>query len=231
MFERFTDRSRRVVVLAQEEARLLGHGRLGTGHLLLGLLAEGEAIPARVLPNHGITLTAARPHVTNPEPVQEPPGAHIPFTDRTKKVLDLSLREALQIGVHYVAPEHLLLGIIREGEGNAAAILRHLTGRDLSRLRQDVITAFTGGGPGTPRDHDTYEDAITDEDSLAMRARTGRVDDERDLVGFLYLLGRDHVPLGAIEEAATQVVGKGTHQMTNGHLARWAQDLADRLTT
>jgi ATP-dependent Clp protease ATP-binding subunit ClpC len=139
MFERFTDRARRVVVLAQDEARRLNHDYIGTEHILLGLVQEGEGVAAQALESLGIGLDAVRHQVE--EVVgrgKEPPGGHIPFTPRAKKVLELSLREALQLGHDYIGTEHILLGLIREGEGVAAQVLANL-GADLNLVRQQVI--------------------------------------------------------------------------------------------
>jgi len=150
MFERFTDRARRVVVLAQEEARMLNHNYIGTEHILLGLIHEGEGVAAKALESMNISLDAVR------EQVQEiigqgqaAPTGHIPFTPRAKKVLELSLREALQLGHNYIGTEHILLGLIREGEGVAAQVLQKL-GADLNRVRQTVIQLLSGytGGKG-----------------------------------------------------------------------------------
>jgi ATP-dependent Clp protease ATP-binding subunit ClpA len=138
MFERFTDRARRVVVLAQDEARMLNHNYIGTEHILLGLIHEGEGVAARALESLGISLEAVRQQVE--EIVgkgQQAPSGHIPFTPRAKKVLELSLREALQLGHDYIGTEHILLGLIREGEGVAAQVLVRL-GADLNRVRQQV---------------------------------------------------------------------------------------------
>src|SRR5512133_752247 len=144
MFERFTDRARRVVVLAQEEARMLNHNYIGTEHILLGLIHEGEGVAAKALESMNISLDAVR------EQVQEiigqgqaAPTGHIPFTPRAKKVLELSLREALQLGHNYIGTEHILLGLIREGEGVAAQVLQKL-GADLNRVRQQVIQLLSG---------------------------------------------------------------------------------------
>ena len=149
MFERFTDRARRVVVLAQEEARLLNHNYIGTEHILLGLIHEGEGVAAKALESLGISLEAVRNQVQ--EIIGQggsSPSGHIPFTPRAKKVLELSLREALQLGHNYIGTEHILLGLIREGEGVAAQVLVKL-GADLSRVRQQVIKLLSGyGGPG-----------------------------------------------------------------------------------
>ena len=148
MFERFTDRARRVVVLAQEEARMLNHNYIGTEHILLGLIHEGEGVAAKALESLGISLEAVRRQV---EEIigqgQAAPTGHIPFTPRAKKVLELSLREALQLGHNYIGTEHILLGLIREGEGVAAQVLQKL-GADLNRVRQQVIqllSGYTGG--------------------------------------------------------------------------------------
>src|SRR5690242_9233787 len=161
MFERFTDRARRVVVLAQEEARMLNHNYIGTEHILLGLIHEGEGVAAKAMESLGISLEAVRQQV---EEIigqgQQAPSGHIPFTPRAKKVLELSLREARQLGHNYIGTEHILLGLIREGEGVAAQVLVKL-GADLNRVRQQVIQLLSGyqgketataGGPaeGTP---------------------------------------------------------------------------------
>jgi ATP-dependent Clp protease ATP-binding subunit ClpC len=152
MFERFTDRARRVVVLAQEEARLLNHSYIGTEHILLGLIHEGEGVAAKAMESLGISLEAVRSQVE--EIIGQggsSPSGHIPFTPRAKKVLELSLREALQLGHNYIGTEHILLGLIREGEGVAAQVLVKL-GADLSRVRQQVIQLLSGyqGGQGKP---------------------------------------------------------------------------------
>ena len=144
MFERFTDRARRVVVLAQEEAKLLKHNYIGTEHILLGLIHEGEGVAAKALEGMGISLEQVREQVT--EIIgegQQAPSGHIPFTPRAKKVLELSLREALQLGHSYIGTEHILLGLIREGEGVAAQVLVKL-GADLARVRQEVIKLLSG---------------------------------------------------------------------------------------
>jgi ATP-dependent Clp protease ATP-binding subunit ClpC len=144
MFERFTDRARRVVVLAQEEARMLNHNYIGTEHILLGLIHEGEGVAAKALESLNISLEAVRQQV---EEIigqgQAAPTGHIPFTPRAKKVLELSLREALQLGHNYIGTEHILLGLIREGEGVAAQVLQKL-GADLNRVRQTVIQLLSG---------------------------------------------------------------------------------------
>jgi ATP-dependent Clp protease ATP-binding subunit ClpC len=144
VFERFTDRARRVLVLAQEEARLLNHNYIGTEHLLLGLIHEGEGVAATALESLGISLEAVRAQI---EEIigqgQSAPTGHIPFTPRAKKVLELSLREAKQLGHNYIGTEHILLGLIREGEGVAAQVLVKL-GAGLDRVRQQVIQVLSG---------------------------------------------------------------------------------------
>ena len=144
MFEKFTDKARRVVVLAQEEAKLLNHNYIGTEHILLGLIHEGEGVAAKALESLGINLDSVRDQVQ--EIIgqgQQAPSGHIPFTPRAKKVLELSLREALQLGHSYIGTEHLLLGLIREGEGVAAQVLTRL-GADTNRVRQQVIQLLSG---------------------------------------------------------------------------------------
>ena len=144
MFERFTDRARRVVVLAQEEARMLNHNYIGTEHILLGLLHEGEGVAAKALESLGISLDAVRQQV---EEIigqgQQAPSGHIPFTPRAKKVLELSLRESLQLGHNYIGTEHILLGLIREGDGVAAQVLVRL-GADLNLVRLQVVQLLHG---------------------------------------------------------------------------------------
>ena len=150
MFERFTDRARRVIVLAQEEARMLNHNYIGTEHILLGLIHEGEGVAAKALESMGINLDGVRGEV---EEIigrgTQPHTGHIPFTPRAKKVLELALREGLQMGHKYIGTEFLLLGLIREGEGVAAQVLIKL-GADLPRVRQQVIQLLSGyeGGQG-----------------------------------------------------------------------------------
>ena len=146
MFERFTDRARRVVVLAQEEARRLNHNYIGTEHILLGLIQEGEGHAAKALEELNINIDSVRSEVV--EIIgegQQSPSGHIPFTPRAKKVLELSLREALQLGHNYIGTEHILLGLIREGEGVAAQVLKKL-GAELSQVRQTVIKLISSAG-------------------------------------------------------------------------------------
>ena len=139
MFERFTDQARRVVVLAQEEARTLGHNYIGTEHILLGLLSEREGLAAQALGSLEISLDAAREQVV--EIVGEgtgQPGGHIPFTPRTKKVLELSLREAQRLGDDHIGTEHILLGLAREGDGVGAQVLVRL-GASLDQVLAQVL--------------------------------------------------------------------------------------------
>jgi ATP-dependent Clp protease ATP-binding subunit ClpC len=146
MFERFTDRARRVLVLAQEEARRLTHPYIGTEHLLLGLILERDGIAAQVLGHHGITLEVARSAVE--EAIEAPAsvlGGSPPFTTRAKKVLELSLRESMQLGHLYIGPEHILLGLIREGEGGGATVILSL-GANFGELRDEVIALTPESG-------------------------------------------------------------------------------------
>jgi ATP-dependent Clp protease ATP-binding subunit ClpC len=144
VFERFTDRARHVVVLAQEEARMLNHNYIGTEHILLGLIHEGEGVAALALERLGISQQAARERVK--EIIGQgsnPPAGHIPFTPRAKKVLELALREALQLGHNYIGTEHILLGLLREEEGVAAQVLTQL-GATLDDVREAVIELLAG---------------------------------------------------------------------------------------
>jgi ATP-dependent Clp protease ATP-binding subunit ClpC len=190
MFERFTDRARRVVVLAQEEARMLNHNYIGTEHILLGLIHEGEGVASKALEQLGVSLDSVREQVQ--EIIgqgQQAPTGHIPFTPRAKKVLELSLREALQLGHNYIGTEHILLGLIREGEGVAAQVLVKL-GADLARVRQTVIqliSGYQGGkesagattGPGSgPAEGTPAGSLVLDQfgRNLTVAAREGKLD-------------------------------------------------------
>jgi ATP-dependent Clp protease ATP-binding subunit ClpC len=183
MFERFTDRARRVVVLAQEEARMLNHNYIGTEHILLGLIHEGEGVAAKALESLNISLEAVRSQV---EEIigqgQQAPSGHIPFTPRAKKVLELSLREALQLGHNYIGTEHILLGLIREGEGVAAQVLVKL-GADLNRVRQQVIQLLSGyqgkeSAPSGPAEGTPSTSLVLDQfgRNLTQAAREGKLD-------------------------------------------------------
>jgi ATP-dependent Clp protease ATP-binding subunit ClpC len=185
VFERFTDRARRVVVLAQEEARMLSHNYIGTEHILLGLIHEGEGVAAKALESLGISLEAVRAQV---EDIigqgQQAPTGHIPFTPRAKKVLELSLREALQLGHNYIGTEHILLGLIREGEGVAAQVLVKL-GADLNRVRQQVIQLLSGyqgketAAAGGPAESGAPSSSLVLDQfgrNLTQQAREGKLD-------------------------------------------------------
>ena len=201
MFERFTDRARRVVVLAQEEARMLDHNYIGTEHLLLGLIHEGEGVAAKALEAMGISLDAVRQQV---EEIigrgQEAPSGHIPFTPRAKRVLELSLRESGQLGHNYIGTEHILLGLIREGEGVAAQVLVKL-GADLNRVRQMVIQLLDARGTeGRTKPRSTragvIEDILARLDSMdgrltAIERWVGMGPDVRDLDQEIAQLRRD----------------------------------------
>ena len=151
MLERFTDQARRVVVLAEEEARMLDHNWIGTEHLLLGVLREGDGVAARALESLGISLQPVRQQIEEIiGPVQQVPAEHIPFTPRSKKVLELSLRESLQLGHDRVSTGHILLGLIREGDGVAAQVLVRL-GADLNQVRQQVIELVSDLRPQSGR--------------------------------------------------------------------------------
>ena len=232
MFERFTDRARRVVVLAQEEARMLNHNYIGTEHILLGLIHEGEGVAAKALEALGISLEAVRSQVEEiTGQGQQAPSGHIPFTPRAKKVLELSLREALQLGHNYIGTEHILLGLIREGEGVAAQVLVKL-GADLNRVRQQVIQLLSGyqgkeavasGGPaeGTPS-----TSLVLDQfgRNLTQAAREGKLDPvigrEKEIERVMQVLSRrtknNPVLIGepgvgktAIVEGLAQAIVKG----------------------
>src|SRR4249920_1661767 len=170
MFERFTDRARRVVVLAQEEARVLDHNYIGTEHILLGLIHEGEGVAARALESLGISLEAVRTQVQEMiGPGDEAPTGHIPFTPRAKKVLELSLREALGLGHNYIGTEHILLGLIREGEGVAAKVLIKLGG-NLDRVRQQVIQSLADASQLQAEQVGAVPPRISQEQAMAMVA-------------------------------------------------------------
>src|ERR1700719_1138276 len=186
MFERFTDRARRVVVLAQEEARMLNHNYIGTEHILLGLIHEGEGVAAKALESLGISLEAVREKVEETIGMAgSAPSGSPPFTPRAKKVLELSLREALQLGHSYIGTEHMLLGLVREGEGVAAQVLVSL-GADLARVRQQVIQLLSGyqgkesvgAGPGSSASETPSGSPVLDQfgRNLTQLARDTKLD-------------------------------------------------------
>ena len=177
MFERFTDRARQTVVLAQEEARRLGHNYIGTEHLLLGLLREGEGVAAQAIGRMGISLADVRSDVVRIiGELSEAPSGHIPFTPRSKKVLELSLREAMQLGHNYIGTEHILLGLVREGEGVAAQVLV-ARGADLKRVRATVLEELQNITPGSrasgPRRTPGGEEALSNAQQLAGSSAVG----------------------------------------------------------
>src|ERR1700723_4143396 len=185
MFERFTDRARRVVVLAQEEARMLNHNYIGTEHILLGLIHEGEGVAAKSLESLGISLEGVRSQVNEiiGQGQQAPSSGHIPFTPRAKKVLELRLREALQLGHNYIGTEHILLGLIREGDGVAAQVLVKL-GAERNRVRQQVIQLLHGyqgkepAASGTSAESAPSTSLVLDQfgRNLTQGAREGKLD-------------------------------------------------------
>jgi Clp amino terminal domain, pathogenicity island component len=181
MFERFTDRAQRVVVLAQEEARRLDHNYIGTEHILLGLIRVGDGVAARALESVEISLDAVRQQV---ELIigrgQQPPQGHIPFTPRGKKVFELSLREALQLGHSHIGTEHILLGLLREGDGVAAQALVIL-GADLNRVRQQVIQLVPVQPAEVPEAELKIRLGLVEQRLAAIEQRVGTGPDTSDL--------------------------------------------------
>jgi hypothetical protein len=167
MFERFTDRARKAVGYAQEEARVLRHAHVGTEHLLLGLIRQGDGVGARALEALGVPPDAVRARVLEivPPGEKEAPAGHIPFTPRSKKVLELSLREALQLGHNYIGTEHILLGLVRERDGVAAQVLA-AHGADLAVVRQEVVRQLATSGGDRAAARPSREGLIADIEAL-----------------------------------------------------------------
>ena len=255
MFERFTDRARRVVVLAQEEARLLNHNYIGTEHILLGLIHEGEGVAAKALESLGISLEAVRSQVE--EIIGQggsSPSGHIPFTPRAKKVLELSLREALQLGHNYIGTEHILLGLIHEGEGVAAKALESL-GISLEAVRGQVEEMIGRGGsplngyiPFTPRAKKVLELSLRE----ALQLGHNYIDTEHILLGLIRegegVAAQILVKLGAeppkVREQITQILsgggsgsgpgsgekaGPADDQLLEGQFEQWLVDNWDQV--
>ena len=170
MFERFTDRARRAVVLAQEEARLLKHSYIGTEHVLFGLIRDDQGVAAKALESLDICLESVRDQVEEiVGPGVTAPSGHIPFTPRAKKAVELSFREALQLGHSYIGTEHLLLGLLREGEGVAAQVLVEM-GADLARMREQVIAVLEAQGEASTSAR-SHKPERTQNDPTVRRSR------------------------------------------------------------
>jgi ATP-dependent Clp protease ATP-binding subunit ClpC len=195
MFERFTPQARQAVVLAQEEARLLQHNYIGTEHILLGLIQPGDGIAAQALSRFGLTLDVARLQVREEIGAgqQEPPSGHIPFTPRSKKILELSLREALSLGHTYIGTEHLLLGLISVTEGvGAQVVAAHAPGKDLNAVRAAVIDLIPPMGSEPARPSERGGKDMTPAAEAALDAAAG--------FAGAAPLGSHHLLLGALSD-------------------------------
>lgn len=198
MFERFTDRARRVVVTAQEEARMLGHNHIGSEHLLLGLLHEEAGVAARVLAADGITVEAARTQVEElAGPGSKPPSGHIPFTQRARKVLELSLREALEQRQRFIGTEHILLALLRDSDDVGAQVLERLGG-SLSALRQRVLEEAKSAAPDPAGTEGGLEQTDSEWPPASGFTREGPVQPQT-VIGFRGLLGPIDRRLAGIE--------------------------------
>ena len=234
MFERFTDGARRAVVLAQEEARMLNHDYIGTEHILIGLLREDGGVAGGGLESLGISVDAVRQRVKEIIGTgEQAPSGHVPFTPRAKKVLELSLRESLQLGHDYIGPEHIMLGLIREGDGVAAQVLVML-GADLNRLRQQVLQRLHGfqgeDAPGSLRAVQrpgllSRIDAIEQRLSILER-RVGTRLDLRELDREIAQVRRDkEAAIEAQDVENTAALGDRERQLADDRTARqreWA---------
>jgi hypothetical protein len=233
MFGRFTDRARRAVNLAQEEARLLRHDYVGTEHLLLGLLYEGEGVAAKALASLGISREDARGQV---EEIigygQGSRSGHIPFTCRAKKVLELSLREALALGHHYIGTEHLLLGLLREGEGIAAQVLTRL-GADHALARERVLSVLRGDCGQADPQRQLADDLIATAEQLAeVRRRKEAAFDTGDLDAAAALRDQERQLLAGklrLEQQLTAGAGGQAAIIENQRLHRELERLRDLL--
>ena len=226
MFERFTEQSRRVVVLAQEEARMLGHNHIGSEHLLLGLLHEQSGTAAGVLASAGITVEAARSQVEElAGPGDKSPSGHIPFTQRAKKILELSLREALEQKKSYIGTEHILLALTRDSDGMGARVLERLGG-SLPALRQQVLEVAEAAAPapaaGLEAEHEMWPADWRHAQGFAREARLP----PPQVAGFRQLLtpidrrlASIELHLGIADDEEAEPGFRGLLMSVNRHLA------------